>query len=218
MNQVKICCISSISEAKMAIDAGANILGLVGPMPNGPGVISNEQIAKIARSVPSNIDTWLLTSETSASKIISHHRLVKTKSIQIVDKLEEGSYRKIKEALPGIKLIQVLHVLDETTLEEAINITDQVDYLLLDSGNPNAIIKTLGGTGKAHNWDISRQIVASVKIPVFLAGGLNSVNVNAAIQKVKPYGVDLCSGVRTDMKLDSIMLKSFFENILNITP
>ncbi len=215
MTQVKICCIASIQEAKMAINAGADILGLVGPMPSGPGIITNEQIATIAKSVPSHIDTWLLTSETSASKIISHQRLVKTKSIQMVDKLKDGSYKKIKEALPGIKLIQVLHVLDETTIEEAINIAEQVDYLLLDSGNPNAEVKTLGGTGKVHNWDISRQIVTSVKIPVFLAGGLNSGNIYAAIQKVKPYGVDLCSGVRTDKKIDSVKLKLFIQNMLS---
>ena len=218
MTQVKVCCISSPKEAKMAIDAGANIIGLVGPMPSGPGIITNDQIATIAQSVPTHIDTWLLTSETSAFKIISHHRLVKTKSIQIVDKLKEGTYRKIKEALPGIKLIQVLHVIDKFTVEEANNIADQIDYLLLDSGDPNAIIKTLGGTGNVHNWDISRQIVESVNIPVFLAGGLNSDNIYSAIQKVKPYGVDLCSGVRTDKKLDIVKLKSFVENMQNATP
>ena len=213
MPQVKICCISSIKEAQMAIDSGANILGLVGPMPSGPGIISNKQIAEIVKLVLTPIDTWLLTSETSADKIIAHHKLVKTSSIQIVDELREGEYQVIREAIPGIKLIQVLHVVDETTIHEAMRIADYVDYILLDSGNPIADIKTLGGTGNVHNWEISKQIVKSVSVPVFLAGGLNSTNVEAAIHKVQPYGIDLCSGVRTNKGLDPIKLKSFFQNI-----
>ncbi|MFT6334031.1 MAG: phosphoribosylanthranilate isomerase [Saprospiraceae bacterium] len=216
MTQVKICCISSIQEAKMAIGAGAKTLGLVGPMPSGPGIITNEQIAAIAKSVPSDIDTWLLTSETSAEKIIAHHKLVRTTSIQIVDKLKIGNYQQIKEALPGIKLIQVLHVLDESTIQEAMSITDYVDYILLDSGKPSADIKTLGGTGNVHNWKISRQIVNSVNVPVFLAGGLNSNNVESAIHTVLPFGVDLCSGVRTNKMLDDNKLKSFFQIIISV--
>ncbi|MFT4536425.1 MAG: phosphoribosylanthranilate isomerase [Saprospiraceae bacterium] len=213
MTQVKICCISSIQEAKMAIENGANILGLVGPMPSGPGIISNEQIAEIAQSVPTHIYTWLLTSETSAEKIIAHYNLVNTNAIQIVDKLKKDEYQKIKDTLPGIKLIQVLHVLDESTIDEARRIAKYVDYILLDSGNPKGDIKILGGTGKVHNWEISKKVVNSVEVPVFLAGGLNGKNVVAAIGKVQPFGVDLCSGVRTENRLDHIKLKSFFQNI-----
>ena len=213
MPLVKICCISSIQEAQMAIDSGANILGLVGPMPSGPGIISDKQIAEIVKSVPPHIDTWLLTSETSAEKIIDHHKLVKTSSIQIVDELREGGYQKIREAIPEVRIIQVLHVKDESTIHKALTIADYVDYILLDSGNPNAEIKTLGGTGTVHNWEISKEIVKSVSVPVFLAGGLNSSNVKSAIQKVQPYGIDLCSGVRTNKRLDLVKLESFFQNI-----
>lgn len=213
MTQVKICCISSIQEAQMAIRSGANILGLVGPMPSGPGIISNEKIAEIVQSVSPNIDTWLLTSETSAKKIIAHHKLVNTSAIQIVDELKKGEYQEIREAIPEVKLIQVLHVKDETTIHEASRVDDYVDFILLDSGNPNADLKILGGTGNVHNWEISKLIVKSVNVPVFLAGGLNSNNVEAAIHKVQPYGIDLCSGVRTNKKLDVIKLKTFFHNI-----
>ena len=215
MIQVKICCISSIQEAKMAIENGANILGLVGPMPSGPGIISNEKIAEIAQSVPTHIDTWLLTSETSAEKIIAHHKLVNTTAIQIVDKLKREEYQKIREALPVTKLVQVLHVLDESAINEAKGIANHIDYILLDSGNPYGDLKTLGGTGNVHNWEISKKVVNSVAVPVFLAGGINSSNVVAAIHEVQPFGIDLCSGVRTENRLDTTKLKSFFQNIIS---
>lgn len=212
--KVKICCISSIEEAQIAIAAGANCLGLVGPMPSGPGIISNELIAKIAAIVPPTIETFLLTSETNTTAIIAHHQLVKTTTIQLVDTLTEGSYQDLRKALPNVKIVQVLHVLDENTIQEALDISQEVDYLLLDSGNPNLTIKELGGTGRVHNWNISQKIVEQVNIPVFLAGGLKAKNVKQAIQKVKPHGVDLCSGVRTDGQLDQLKLTAFMANVL----
>ena len=214
--QIKICCISSIEEARMAIDHGASALGLVSHMPSGPGIISDEMILAIARQVPPPIGTFLLTSETSAEAIIAHHRKVFTNTIQIVDVLREGSYRQIKNALPGINLVQVIHVLDERSVDEAFEIAPQVDALLLDSGNPNLQVKVLGGTGKTHNWLHSRKIVEQSKVPVFLAGGLNAGNVKEAIDTVQPFGLDLCSSVRTDNKLDPVKLEAFFKAALGM--
>ena len=209
--RIKICCISSIEEANMAIHHGASALGLVGSMPSGPGIISDELIFSIAQQVPTTIETFLLTSETSAEKIIIHHRKVKTSTIQMVDALQKGTYLQIKKALPGIKLVQVIHVVDEHSIDEAIEISEQVDYLLLDSGNPNLKTKILGGTGMVHNWNISRKIVAQSKVPVYLSGGINAENVKEALDKVQPYGLDLCSSVRTNNKLDKIKLAAFFK-------
>ena len=211
--RIKICCISSIDEAKMAIEFGASALGLVAKMPSGPGVITDEEILQITKSIPPTIASFLLTSETSAEKIIEHHKRTFTNTIQIVDKLTEGTYQKIKEALPAIKIVQVIHVIDESTIEEAVRISYLVDALLLDSGNPNLKIKELGGTGRVHNWTISRKIVAQSKVPVFLAGGLTSENVRQAIEQVQPFGIDLCSGVRTNKKLDQKKLEIFFSNV-----
>jgi phosphoribosylanthranilate isomerase len=211
--RVKICCISSTDEAKMAIDFGASALGLVASMPSGPGVITDEEILKITRSVPPAISTFMLTSETSADKIIEHHKKTLTNTIQIVDELKEGTYQKIREALPAIKIVQVIHVLDERTIDEAIRISYSVDALLLDSGNPNLEIKELGGTGRVHNWTLSKKIVEQSKVPVFLAGGLTTENVRQAIEQVQPFGLDLCSGVRTDKKLDPRKLETFFNNV-----
>jgi len=211
--QVKICCISSIEEASLAMYAGASALGLVGKMPSGPGIISDELIADIAAFTPKNIDTFLLTSETSVEEILKHHSKVKTTTIQIVDTLKQGTHQQLKKELPNVKIVQVLHVLNEASIKEAIEISKNVDTILLDSGNPNLQTKELGGTGRVHNWEISKKIVESVSVPVFLAGGINPYNATKAIQKVQPYGLDLCSGVRTNGKLDEIKLTAFFNAI-----
>lgn len=211
--RVKICCISSLEEANFAVQFGASALGLVGQMPSGPGVISDELIFEIARKSPPSIGTFLLTSETDAQAIIQHQKKVNTNTVQIVDALESGTYAEIRHALSGIKLVQVIHVTGEESLEEAQRIAPEVDAILLDSGNPNLAVKELGGTGRTHNWAVSRRIVESVPVPVFLAGGLKPENVREAIEAVQPFGLDLCSGVRTEGKLDPFKLEKFFESV-----
>lgn len=211
--RVKVCCISSIEEARIAIAQGASALGLVGQMPSGPGIISDFLIYQIAKTVPPPISTFLLTSETKAQDIISHYKKVQTSTIQIVDKLENRDYELIRNELPNVKLVQVIHVIDDDSVKEAIIISNYVDAILLDSGNPNLKIKELGGTGRTHNWELSREIRKSIQVPIFLAGGLNKVNVRQAIEIVQPFGIDLCSGVRTNGKLDEEKLSEFFKAI-----
>jgi phosphoribosylanthranilate isomerase len=214
MIRIKICCINSITEAQTAISFGASAIGLVGKMPSGQGVITDELINKIAKSVPPPIATFLLTSEISSGGIIAHHKKVNTNTIQIVDELKLGSFRDIRERLPNVKIVQVIHILDEKSIDQALKISVKVDALLLDSGNPNLAVKELGGTGRTHNWLLSRKIVEQSKVPVFLAGGLHSGNVREAIDIVQPFGVDVCSGVRTDEKLDQKKLEEFFRAVL----
>lgn len=211
--RVKICCISSLKEAKMAIQAGASALGLVAEMPSGPGVISDSLISDIASHIPPGVSGFLLSSRTSAKSLIAHQQATGADTIQIVDELTEGTHEDIRRALPGIKIVQVLHVLNESSIQDAKELEGKVDAILLDSGNPNKAIKELGGTGRQHNWAISQQIVEAVNTPVFLAGGLNASNVQEAIHRVKPYGLDLCSGVRTDGQLDPLKLQQFFQAV-----
>jgi phosphoribosylanthranilate isomerase len=213
--RVKICCISSVEEARLAINYGASAVGLVGRMPSGPGVIGDEDIKKIASTIPPPISTFLLSSETRWDRIVEHHRKAHTTTIQIVDALKNRQYAQIREQLPGIKLVQVIHVLDDTSVREAVEISHQVDALLLDSGNPNLAVKVLGGTGRTHNWDLSRKINELTSIPLFLAGGLSSQNVVEAIEKVEPFGVDLCSSVRSNGNLDESKLEAFFRAVGN---
>lgn len=214
--RIKICCISSKEEALDAVEAGASALGLVGEMPSGPGVISDEEILEIARIVPPPVGTFLLTSRTTAREIIEHHQMVFTSTIQIVDELQERAYHEIRAALPGIKLVQVVHVTGDRSVDEAIELAESVDAILLDSGNPNLAVKELGGTGRRHDWRLSRKIVESIKKPVFLAGGLRVENVVEAIETVRPFGLDICSGVRTEGKLDQRKLEKFFAAIEKI--
>jgi phosphoribosylanthranilate isomerase len=209
--RIKICCISAVEEAQLAIAHGAAALGLVGPMPSGPGVISNELIAEITRQLPPAIASFLLTSETNAEAIVLHHQQTQTNTIQLVDAQAPGTYALLKQHLPMVKIVQVIHVLDEASIDEALQIAELADALLLDSGNPNLAVKELGGTGRVHNWDISRRIVAQSRVPVFLAGGLHAGNVREAIDRVQPFGLDLCSGVRTNKKLDPKKLTAFFK-------
>jgi phosphoribosylanthranilate isomerase len=211
--RIKICCISSIDEARIAIEHGASALGLVGHMPSGPGVIGDQLINQIAKTVPPPVSTFLLTSKTKPQDIVSHYRRVYTTAIQIVDELESREYELLRNELPGVKLVQVIHVIDENSVKEAIEISGFVDAILLDSGNPNLSVKELGGTGRTHNWDLSREIRKSISIPIFLAGGLNKDNVRQAIETVQPFGLDLCSSVRTDGELDPQKLKEFFKAI-----
>ena len=211
--RVKICCISSESEAQLAIRYGASALGLVGAMPSGPGVITDEQICAIAQQVPPPVATFLLASETDAPAIVAHQQRVQTNTVQIVDTLTSGTYYDIRHALPGVKLVQVIHVVDEASVDEALRIGEHVDAILLDSGNPALAVKELGGTGRVHNWRISRRIREQLDKPIFLAGGLRPDNVREAIATVGPFGLDLCSGVRTGGKLDERKLAAFFEAI-----
>jgi phosphoribosylanthranilate isomerase len=207
--RIKICCISSEEEAKIAIQFGASALGLVGKMPSGPGVIPDDLIFRIVKTIPPPIGTFLLTSETNPMEIIAHHLKTRTNTIQMVDSVRINSYDVIRESISSIKLVQVVHVIDNSSVDEAIEISEKVDAILLDSGNPNLKVKELGGTGRTHNWKLSRRIRDNIKIPVFLAGGITADNVRQAISEVEPFGIDLCNGVRTNGKLDKKKLEQF---------
>ena len=211
--KVKICCINSIQEAWLAIKYSASALGLVSEMPSGPGVIPEDLIAEITAVVPPSISTFLLTSKQNTSAIIEQHRRCRTNVIQLCDRLKVGSYEELKEAMPGIGIVQVIHVTGEEALEEAVAVASDVDGILLDSGYRTSRVKELGGTGRIHDWSLSRRIRETVNTPIFLAGGLNPENVAEAIKKVQPFGVDVCSGVRTNGKLDEMKLSAFFNQV-----
>jgi len=197
----------------MAIKYGASAIGLVGKMPSGPGVIADRLIYEIVRIIPPSVATFLLTSETQADDILAHHHRTQTTTIQLVDRIQLEQYQRLRDELPGVKLVQVIHVIDHNSVKEAIEVSAFVDAILLDSGNPNLQVKQLGGTGRTHNWDLSRQIRESINIPLFLAGGINKDNVQEAVEQVKPFGIDLCSSVRTNRHLDETKLAAFFSAI-----
>lgn len=212
---LKVCCIASAPEADLAIQHGASCVGLVSHMPSGPGVIDESRIAEIAAHIPPHIESWLLTSRTSAAAVVEQVERCRPTTVQLVDALDSAdAYRHLRRALPGTLLVQVIHVVDETALDEARAVAPLVDRILLDSGNPNLAVKELGGTGRTHNWEISRRIRDTVTVPVFLAGGLNAQNVTAAIAAVHPAGIDVCSGVRSAGALDPARLVPFAHTVL----
>ena len=207
--RVKVCCIASEEEAALAVRMGASAIGLVSRMPSGPGPIPESRIRDIARTVPPAVATFLLTCETTAKLIIEQQRFCRTTTLQLVDEVEPGVHARVREALPGISIVQVIHVRDDDALRQSIAVAPAVDAILLDSGNPSLSTKELGGTGRVHDWALSRKIRDSVAVPVFLAGGLNPGNVAKAINQVAPFGVDVCSGLRTNGNLDETKLTAF---------
>ncbi len=208
--RLKVCCISSVDEALLAVRCGADALGLVGPMPSGPGVIADALIREIALAAPPPVATFLLTSETHPDRVVAHVLASRVSTVQLVDDaVTPDVYTALRRTVPGVKVVQVVHVVDRGSVDRALAAAPHVDALLLDSGNPAAAVRELGGTGRTHDWQLSREIVERSHRPVFLAGGLRSTNVAEALRAVRPYGVDICSGVRTDGQLDEAKLTAF---------
>jgi phosphoribosylanthranilate isomerase len=210
---VKVCCIASIDEARLAVSAGASAIGLVSAMPSGPGPISEELIAEIAARMPAPTETFLLTALRDAEAIAEQHRRCGTTALQLVDRVPEPELKRLRRLAPGVRLVQVIHVVGPESVDEAGAAATLVDTLLLDSGNPRLAVKELGGTGRVHDWTHSRRICETADVPVLLAGGLNAGNVRAAMERVRPSGLDVCSGLRSDGRLDAGKLRDFFRAI-----
>lgn len=213
MTRTKICCISSVSEAELAVRHGASAIGLVSHMPSGPGVIPEALISEIAVTVPPGVATVLLTSLVSSADIVAQQKRCRVNTLQLCDRVDHGDYSDLREALPGVGIVQVVHVTGEESVTEAIEVASWVDAILLDSGNKDLPVKELGGTGRTHDWAVSAQIVSRLSVPIYLAGGLRPDNVSEAIQQVKPFGVDLCTGVRTAGKLNEAKLEKFMRQV-----
>lgn len=211
--RIKVCCIANPAEARLAVQCGADALGLVSAMPSGPGPIPEDEIAAIAAQTPPPIATFLLTSLTRVDDIARQHARCRTNTIQLVDRLTHGTLAELRASLPGISLVQVIHVTGPDAVPEALEAARDVQALLLDSGNPAAAIKELGGTGRVHDWAVSRVIRERSPVPVFLAGGLGPGNAASAIAAVAPWGLDLCSGVRTGGRLDAEKLERFVREV-----
>jgi phosphoribosylanthranilate isomerase len=207
-----VCCIAGLDEAWAAIRHGASALGLVSRMPSGPGVIDEATIAAVAAAAPPGVSAFLLTCEQEVALLVAQQRRLRVGTLQLCDWLGAERLRQLRAELPGIKLVQVVHVRGEVALREAETAAPHVDALLLDSGNPDLAVKELGGTGRRHDWALSRRIREEAPVPVFLAGGLDAGNVPRAIAEVGPYGLDVCSGVRTAGALDEAKLAAFMRS------
>ena len=208
--KVKICCISSVEEARLDVTCGAAALGLVSAMPNAPGLIDEDLIAETISIVPPPIATFFLTSQQNVDVIVDQQQRCRPNRMQLVDVVAEMELIRLRRALPGIALVQVIHVTGPESIDEACAVAPHVDAIQLDSGNQKIDVKRFGGTGRAHDWRINRTIRERCGKPVFLAGGLKADNVRESIDQVQPFGLDLCSGVRTGSALDESKLRQFF--------
>jgi phosphoribosylanthranilate isomerase len=208
--RVKICCIRSLEEARRAIAHGASALGLVSQMPSGPGVIPDDTIAEIAAAAPPPVATFLLTCRQDAASIVEQQRRLRTSTLQLCDRVERGTCSSLRDALPGVRIVQVIHVAGPQSVDEAVAAAAEADAILLDSGRPDAPVKELGGTGRRHDWALSRMIREAVEVPMFLAGGITPENAAEAVSAVGPFGIDVCTGVRTNGALDDAKLGRLF--------
>jgi phosphoribosylanthranilate isomerase len=212
-NRIKICCISSIDEVRIAVRAGADALGFVSAMPSGAGIIGEDLIAELIPIVPPPIGTFLLTCETDATRLVAQQRRCGANTLQLCDRVSAEVRALVCRQLPGVRIVQVVHVTGPESIEEALEAQETADAILLDSGNQSLAVKELGGTGRTHDWTISAAIREKARAPVFLAGGLNPENVREAIAAVRPYGVDVCSGLRTDGRLDPAKVSAFVKAV-----
>jgi len=167
-------------------------------------------IAEIAAFAPPPVATVLLTAETKAEAISAHIRVTNPTAVQIVAHIEPTESARLARLEPHVRRIQAIHV---TGGEDALDLMDvyspHIHAFLLDSGRPGEKIPVLGGTGRTHNWAVSSRFVQESTRPVFLAGGLTAENVGDALRQVQPFGLDLCSGVRTNGQLDAAKLATF---------
>ena len=211
--RVKVCCISSVAELRIAVDAGADAVGLVGAMPSGPGVLTDDQISALVPDVPPPVTPFLLTSETTAGGIAEHAARTGALTVQIVSETDPSEIARLAAVAPALRRVQVIHVDDASIVARAAEYAPYVHAFLLDSGRPNAPTPQLGGTGRTHDWSLSAELIRTSTRPVFLAGGLTPDNVADAVAAVQPFGVDLCSGVRSGDALDADKLSAFMRAV-----
>lgn len=207
--RIKVCCIKSTHEARLALEAGAELLGLVSETLEGPGAISDEQIRSIATGLSEGVVSCLLTAETNPGAIAAHAVRTGVHAIQLVGEISPRDVARLRERLPGRELIKVVHVEGDDSTRIAAEYGESADTLLLDSAVRDPQGDRLGGTGRVHDWRVSRDIVRASRIPVLLAGGLTPENVSEAIDAVRPAGVDVCSGLRPTGVLEPRLARRF---------
>ncbi len=212
MVKVKICANKSVDEAKMCLDAGADIIGiLVGQEHNSNDFIDKYKAKEITNFVDKRCKVSLVTHLTDADKIIELTKFIGNDIIQLHSDIKEDEVEKIYKSLPNVKLVRLIHISKDGKICTNYKKVQYVDYYLLDSFN----LKTnqVGGTGLIHDWNKSSELIKELNKPVFLAGGLNPDNVKQAVSLAHPYGVDVNSGCKNKLGMkDKNKVKNFILN------
>ena len=212
MIKVKICANRSVEDAKMSIDAGADVIGiLVGQEHTSDDFVDKFKAREIATFAKGKCDVSLVTHLTNAKEIIELTKFIGNNTIQLHSDISEDEVLLIRKELPNVKLVRLIHVSSDGKICTDYQKMKYVDFYLLDSFN----LKTnqVGGTGLTHDWNKSRKLISILNKPTFLAGGLNPNNVKEAIKLARPYGVDVNSGCKNDKGVkDKDKVRDFIYN------
>ena len=209
--KVKICANKSIYDAESCLIAGADIIGiLVGQKHVSNDFIDLKTAKKIVDYVDGRCNVSLVTHLEAADKIIKLTKSIGNNIIQLHSGIKECEVEKIKKELPNIELVRLIHVSKDGKIQTDIKNIIYADYFILDSFNLET--NQVGGTGLKFDWEKGRDIIKKLNKPTFLAGGLNPENVSEAINIVKPYGVDVNSGCKTNNIKDRNKVIEFVKN------
>lgn len=185
MPQVKICGITNADDALAAVEAGARLLGF-NFYPKSPRYVSPTNARRIIEQLPERIKGVGVFVNEDAEAVARIAWEAGVTSVQ----LHGDETREFCDSLRGLSIIKALRVGEDFRVEDAAKF--ETEAVLLD-----AYIKDLrGGTGHTFDWSIARRTREVVR-RLILAGGLTPENVAAAVESVRPYAVDVCSGVET---------------------
>ena len=215
--KVKICGTTSVADASMAADAGADYSGVVVEVPFSERSVPIDSAAEIARRTP--IPTVILVFDRPTDWVIKAAAKIKPFAIQLLGHEPPTQVAELKGAL-SCEVWKSLFLPTENDPAADVkaifaqieaHINAGVDALLFDTADFSNGQARFGGTGTRSDWNLSAELIQVCKVPAFLSGGIRPENVREAIETVRPYGVDLCSGVeaskgiRDRRKLDQLM-------------
>ncbi|MFW6039529.1 MAG: phosphoribosylanthranilate isomerase [Gemmatimonadota bacterium] len=216
--RVKVSCLRSPEEARRAVSFGAAAIGIASGVPGSTEELDDDQIAAVTASVRDDIGTFLLTALEDPNEIAAKAERCGVNTVQLWEALPPEAYIELRRAAPGLSVAQSIHMGEGNPVERALEMAGVADALVLGSTNPEPPFRWTSPHGRTHDWEASRRIVAAVNVPVILSGGLTRRNVADAVRLVRPYGVEVCSGVRTDGGLDTSLLVQFLESVARVRP
>jgi phosphoribosylanthranilate isomerase len=207
--RVQVAGISTLEDALACERAGVDAIGFTIGLPTGPhNDLDEAAAARIVRALPPFIVPVLITYRVTAAEVVPMCRAIGLSQVQLHAPADPAEIARMREAIPGLKVILAVNVTGPEALDLARERARHADALILDTYDPAT--GRHGATGKTHDWSLSARIVEAVEVPVILAGGLNPANVGAAIRRVRPWGVDVHTGVeRPDGTTDHDLVRAF---------
>jgi len=203
MVRIKICGITSAADAQAAIEAGANLIGF-NFYQKSPRHISEDQAAEIRPRLPKKVKAVGIFVNGLPADVIALRSSLSLDAVQLHGDESPETVAEIAPVVPVIKAFRVEAEFPITTLDEY----SKAFAFLFDAAHTDQY----GGTGRTTDWDVARR--ASLKHRIILAGGLKLENVAAAVRIVRPYGIDVASGVESSPgKKDHELLREFIKEV-----